>query len=373
MNIILIFTYGISLKNWEESGLLSREIKLYEELHKKYKYKFTFLTFGDDSDINVLKNYEFIDVIPAKSKLKFGSSKIINFLKSMYLPFKLKKSLNNIDLIKTNQLNGSWIGIILKLILNKPLFIRTGYDILQFKIIEKKPVYIIIFYYLLTQLAILFSDVFSVTSLADKSTIQKRFIGTREILLNRNYIFKVASKPYEKKYSDRIISVGRLEKQKNYIKLLNNLEESELQIDIVGEGIQKEIIDKTYNNKRLKVNFIGPFNNQELIEIYGKYKVFVSASMYEGNPKAILEAMSSGCMVVAFENKNIEEIIENNQNGFIFHDFKDLPNLLNKIINNKELFELISKNARETINQNYIFESAITREVDIYKSLLQNI
>ena len=100
MNIILIFTYGISLKNWEESGLLSREIKLYEELHKKYKYKFTFLTFGDDSDINVLKNYEFIDVIPAKSKLKFGSSKIINFLKSMYLPFKLKKSLNNIDLTK---------------------------------------------------------------------------------------------------------------------------------------------------------------------------------------------------------------------------------------------------------------------------------
>ena len=95
--------------------------------------------------------------------------------------------------------------------------------------------------------------------------------------------------------------------------------------------------------------------------------------MYEGNPKAILEAMSSGCMVVAFENKNIEEIIENNQNGFIFHDFKDLPNLLNKIINNKELFELISENARETINQNCIFESAITREVDIYKSLLQNI
>ena len=81
MNIILIFTYGISLKNWKESGLLSREIKLYDELNKKYQIKFTFLTFGG-SDINVLKNYEFIDVIPPKSKLKFGSSKIINFLKT---------------------------------------------------------------------------------------------------------------------------------------------------------------------------------------------------------------------------------------------------------------------------------------------------
>ena len=57
MNIILIFTYGISLKNWKESGLLSREIKLYDELNKKYQIKFTFLTFGDSEDKFILDNY----------------------------------------------------------------------------------------------------------------------------------------------------------------------------------------------------------------------------------------------------------------------------------------------------------------------------
>ena len=67
MNIILIFTYGISLKNWKESGLLSREIKLYDELNKKYQIKFTFLTFGDSEDKFILDNYKFIDVIPIKS------------------------------------------------------------------------------------------------------------------------------------------------------------------------------------------------------------------------------------------------------------------------------------------------------------------
>ena len=39
MNIILFFTYDISLKDWETSGLLDRELKFYETLHKKYSTK----------------------------------------------------------------------------------------------------------------------------------------------------------------------------------------------------------------------------------------------------------------------------------------------------------------------------------------------
>ena len=34
MNVILIFTYGISLKKWSESGLIDRELELYKELEK---------------------------------------------------------------------------------------------------------------------------------------------------------------------------------------------------------------------------------------------------------------------------------------------------------------------------------------------------
>ena len=35
MNVILFFTYGVSLKDWDNSGLISREIKLYKELSEK--------------------------------------------------------------------------------------------------------------------------------------------------------------------------------------------------------------------------------------------------------------------------------------------------------------------------------------------------
>ena len=53
----------------------------------------------------------------AVGRLKDGSAEVI---------------LHNVDLIKTNQLNGSWVGIILKFMLKKPLIIRTGYNLYEF-------------------------------------------------------------------------------------------------------------------------------------------------------------------------------------------------------------------------------------------------
>ena len=129
---------------------------------------------------------------------------------------------------------------------------------------------------------------------------------------------------------------------------------------VIGQKI------KVVDSQNDPIYNVGFFKKDQTKAKFSNFKGEVDLSEFNDNDTIIVQHPT-------FENKNIEEIIENNQNGFIFHDFKDLPNLLNKIINNKELFELISKNARETINQNYIFESAITREVDIYKSLLQNI
>ena len=42
------------------------------------------------------------------------------------------------------------------------------------------------------------------------------------------------------------------------------------------------------------------------------YKYYLSSSKFEGNPKTILEAMSSGCIVIASNIKNHKEIIKHN-------------------------------------------------------------
>ena len=52
----------------------------------------------------------------------------------------------------------------------------------------------------------------------------------------------------------------------------------------------------------------------------------MSTSLFEGNPKAILEAMAAGCVVIALENENITKVIENNFNGIIINKRQTLNN-----------------------------------------------
>ena len=83
------------------------------------------------------------------------------------IPFQIRSLIATPDLVKTNQLLGSWIAIIMKIVYRCPIVIRTGYNILEFTIKNNKSVLKIIFYYFLTMISVVMSDVFTVTSKKD--------------------------------------------------------------------------------------------------------------------------------------------------------------------------------------------------------------
>ena len=64
MKVLVLFTYEISLKIWDNSGLLDRETKLYKEVSKNSDVTYTFLTFGDKKDIEYRNNLVNIEIIP---------------------------------------------------------------------------------------------------------------------------------------------------------------------------------------------------------------------------------------------------------------------------------------------------------------------
>ena len=121
MKVILFFTYGISLHDWKESGLLSREIQLYKQLHEKYNIEFAFLTYGDSQDLDTI-NLPFIKIFPIYKYFKKSKNKYVNLFKSITIPFKISKELKEFDIFKTNQLLGSWVAIISKIKLDLELY-----------------------------------------------------------------------------------------------------------------------------------------------------------------------------------------------------------------------------------------------------------
>ena len=74
-----------------------------------------------------------------------------------------------------------------------------------------------------------------------------------------------------KRSKHEIISVGRLEKQKNYEELINLFEDSKFVINIVGSGSKKDKLVELAKQKNIKVNFLGRLENEDLQKVYDKY------------------------------------------------------------------------------------------------------
>ncbi len=364
----------MSLKSWHETGLLNREIKLYKELQKNKNINFTFVTFGDEEDFNYANRLENINIIPLYQNSKYFKNKYIRFFHSFTFPFFLNKLKLDPDLIKTNQLNGVWIAIIYKLISRTPLLIRTGYDMFLFKVKERKYIKSL-FAYFITQLGIIFSNYYLVTSKSDLRFITKKYFFTNnKVLLRPNWVdIPIQTKSINERLEKNILSVGRLEKQKNYYQLINDFRNSEFLLDIVGSGTKQEELKLLADTNNTKCNFFGNMEHDKLLEAYKEYKIFITTTLYEGNPKTILEAMGNGCVVIAPNISNINEIIENNKNGILFEPNNcNLSELVKNVIEDSEKLDKLSKNSISYIKKYFSFESAVQNEELDYINLISS-
>ena len=374
MLIALFFTYNYSLKTWSDSGILLKELEIYEMLNRKHGIKFKFITYGYKDEESYIKKFDFIEIIPIYEYISKSKFKLINYIKSFLIPFKIKSLLADVTLFKQHQLLGSWVSILSKFINKKPLIIRTGYDMFLFSIYEKKSMRIKFLYYFLTLLSLRFANLYTIASTSDSNKLRKYFKYSK-VKIRRNWIKEVKNiKNLDKRHSDRVLSVGRLEKQKNYSYLIDSLSNSKYSIDIVGKGSLKESLKKESGEKNVKLKLLDPIDNESLLEVYQDYKYFILTSFYEGNPKALIEAMSSGCIVLASNIENNSEIIDNYINGILVGEGLDsISNALDWLDENPDKASQISTNATNFIQENYLLSDLVEKEYEDYKNLTRNI
>ena len=80
----------------------------------------------------------------------------------------------------------------------------------------------------------------------------------------------------------------------------------------------------------------------------------MSTSIFEGNPKSILEALNSGCIVFASNIANHRELIKDQLNGILYDNIHELIKKFNLVVQNKVIQERISLNAKNSVKKNSI-------------------
>jgi glycosyltransferase involved in cell wall biosynthesis len=376
MEILYFLTYGYSLKTWSDSGQLAREMRHFEAIKSENeKIKFKIFSYGDDNDFEYIEK-DFIEVVSVYKYIKKSNYKIVNFIKSFFIKKILREvDLDKSDLVIQNQLLGSWVSYLFKKNLNLPLIIRTGYDMFEFSINESKNISKKLFFKYLTKKSLDKCDLYTVTSLCDKEFLLKNFsnINSSKIKIRSNWVdSKENIQINNKNIVNNIVSVGRIEEQKNYELIIRSLQGTNFELDIFGEGSLKEDLVNLANELNVNINFLGIVNNEILVQKLQHYKFYISSSKFEGNPKSVLEAMSAGCIVIASKIKNHLEFL-NIDNSILFdQNIKSLKETIMNLdkISQRHEDDLIS-NSVETIKNSYNLNDLVKKEIKDINNLVK--
>ncbi|MBD3194431.1 MAG: glycosyltransferase [Candidatus Lokiarchaeota archaeon] len=136
--------------------------------------------------------------------------------------------------------------------------------------------------------------------------------------INTN-IFHAPKKPQKREPKEpiTIIYVGKLSYSKGVPQLIKafrevaNESEIPLRLNVIGsgQGPQKEEILSLGEQCDADVYFLGQIEQEALAEYFRKSDLFILPSFYDGFPKVLLEALSSGCRAIITDLPGIKSTL----------------------------------------------------------------
>ena len=161
-----------------------------------------------------------------------------------------------------------------------------------------------------------------------------------------------------------LMSVGELTKRKNHmvmIEALARLKEYDILYVICGDGpLKAQLRAKAEElGVRDRLKLLG--FRKDIAELHKAADIFVFPSLQEGLPVALMEAMASGLPIVASKIRGNEDLISNNQGGYLVSptDSEQVAKAIEKMIQNPKKrkkmeernLEIITKYGQETVLQ----------------------
>jgi len=379
MNIVILFTRGMSLEKWLDSGMFFREKLIYEEyLRRNLFSKVYWITYGtEDKDISkklYLAGDLSNNIVVCQMPRIFRLPKIGSYLYSIFLVFVQRNVFKNCQIIKSNQFDGCWGGVLAQYIYGCKNIVRTGFSLTSFLSLENRSNIRIFFFNIIERFVYRRSKKNIVSSIKDKDDlIEKLNIDPASIEVVFNFVDTNSFFPVLKKdkFFDRILYVGRLSSQKNLFNLIKTISELDIGLDIYGTGPNFEELREYASLLKADVNFFGVVRNDVLTDIYNQYEYFILPSFFEGMPKTLIEALASGCVCIATNVTGNNEVIIDGYNGYLANgcDSDSIKIAILRSMNNNNKF--IKTNAIKTINLNFSLTSYVDKEERVFKSIMK--
>ena len=174
------------------------------------------------------------------------------------------------------------------------------------------------------------------------------------------------------KKGKNILFLGRISPVKNLEILIKAMKKTNLQLDIIGpvEKDYKERLERLVKTLNLSnISFKPPiYNLKEKIFLIDNYEIFVLPSKREAMPQSLIETMAREKIVISSDNTGSKEIINNNNNGFLFQigNKEELSNIIKNIQSlNESEKKQIKIQARRT-SEKFKWSKLINKLISIF-------
>jgi len=141
---------------------------------------------------------------------------------------------------------------------------------------------------------------------------------------------------------------------------------------IVGHGSGRASLKDLANRLGIQdtVLFLG--KKDRVVEYLQCADLFVFPSVSEGMSNALLEAMACGMPVVVTDIAGNREVVRHLENGILVKpkEPQQLAYALQAVLNDEDLAQHLSTQARKTVEEGYSIEKVVERYIDVYKSLM---
>jgi glycosyltransferase involved in cell wall biosynthesis len=152
---------------------------------------------------------------------------------------------------------------------------------------------------------------------------------------------------------------------------LDMIDPSGLDLSLVG-------MNSDWASRQLKPGFTARdlgyvIDQKALARLYGESHIFLFASPAENFPCVILEAMASGCCVVATPSGGVVEQIIDGENGFLAADVSgpSLAAALERALTAPKEVRGLGENARRTVTEKFNEDTMIESHMRLYDGLLK--
>lgn len=180
------------------------------------------------------------------------------------------------------------------------------------------------------------------------------------------FILNIIGEPFESQKNldfenkKNIISfVGRLDREKNVIALLEIFKEAKIpktwNLQVIGDGSERKNLEHYVETNHLsnRIIFHGLKNSVEISELLKKSKIFGFTSLKEALSTVLVEAMFCGNALISYNcNYGPSDIIKE-KTGFLvpLHDRETFKEKLQLLINNEDtLFQYMQNSFEESSN-----------------------